>query len=129
PLGEGDTLVQEDLSVVLTGIRERGGSDLYQGHLADRFVEAARAAGAVIGADDLRNVAAIPRPSVLVRHDDIAVHFAPPPSIAGATEAQLFAMLAPRWQRARTDERPHLLAEAGMRAAADRGRWLAPDLS
>lgn len=128
-LAEGDVLTQNDLSAVLAAIRARGGNEFYQGHVADQFVAAAMAAGAAITAEDLRAAAATPRASVLVRQGDIAVHFAPPPAVAGLSEAQLFAMLAPRWRRAGADERPHLLAEADLRAAADRGRWLTADLS
>jgi gamma-glutamyltranspeptidase/glutathione hydrolase len=126
---EGDILTQEDLSSVLAAVRSRGGGDLYQGQTADQFVTAAMAVGAGITAEDLRAVAPTPRPTALVRHDEIAVHFAPPPSIAGVSEAQLFAMLAPRWRRTSVEERPHLLAEGDLRAASDRARWLAPDMS
>lgn len=129
PLAEGDMLVQNDLSAVLAAIRARGGNELYQGQVADQFVTAAMGSGAAITAEDLRAATATPRASVLVRYDDIAVHFAPPPAIAGVSEAQLFAMLAPRWRRTGAEERPHLLAEADLRAASDRARWLRQDLS
>jgi gamma-glutamyltranspeptidase / glutathione hydrolase len=128
-LGEGDQLVQNDLSTVLATIRARGTAEMYQGPTADQVASGAMAIGAGITAEDLRAVAATPRPSVLVRQGDIAVHFAPPPAIAGTSEAQLFAMLAPRWRRTSAEERPHLLAEADLRAASDRARWLTPDLS
>ena len=128
-LGEGDILSQHDLADVLAAIRARGGNEFYQGQVADQFVAGALASGAVITADDLRTIAATPRPSVLVRQGDIAVHFAPPPAIAGLSEAQIFAMLAPRWRRTSTEERPHLLAEADLRAIQDRARWLRPDLT
>jgi gamma-glutamyltranspeptidase/glutathione hydrolase len=129
PLAEGDILVQQDLATVLAAIRSRGAGDLYHGQAADRFVAAARAAGTGITAADMGAVAATPRASVLVRHDGIAVHFAPPPAIAGVSQGQLFAMLAPRWERSGTEERPHLLAEADRRAALDRSRWLTPELT
>ncbi|HEX2113576.1 MAG TPA: gamma-glutamyltransferase, partial [Alphaproteobacteria bacterium] len=129
PRAEGDQLVQHDLSTVLAAIRARGIAEFYQGPTADQIASGAMAIGAGITVEDLRAVAAIPRPSVLVRHNDVAVHFAPPPAIAGTSEAQLFAMLAPRWRRTSAEERPHLLAEADLRAAADRGRWAGADLS
>jgi gamma-glutamyltranspeptidase/glutathione hydrolase len=129
PLAEGDILVQPDLSTVLAAIRARGGNEFYQGQVADQFVAGALAMGAGITAEDLRTIAATPRASVLVRQGDIAVHFAPPPAIAGLSEGQLFAMLAPRWRRTNAEERPHLLAEADLRAIQDRTRWLRPDLT
>ena len=129
PLGEGDILTQSDLSSVLAAVRARGGNEFYQGQIADQFVAGALASGAGITAEDLRVVAVTPRPSVLVRRSDIAVHYAPPPAIAGLTQGQLYAMLAPRWRRASAEERPHLLAEADLRAIQDRARWLRPDLT
>ena len=129
PRAEGDLLIQEDLSTVLAAVRSRGAGDLFQGQAADQFVAAAMSVGAGITAEDLRSVAVTPRASLLVRHDDIAVHFAPPPAIAGVSQAQLFAMLAPRWRRTSAEERPHLLAEGDLRAAWDRSRWLAADMS
>ncbi len=129
PLAEGDMLVQNDLSAVLAALRARGGNEFYQGDIADRLVGAAMGVGAAITADDLRAASATPRASMLVRHDDVAVHFAPPPALAGVSGAQLFAMLAPRWRRTNAEERPHLLAEADLRSAADRGRWASAELS
>jgi gamma-glutamyltranspeptidase/glutathione hydrolase len=129
PLGEGETLTQTELANVLTALRVQGGADLYQGPLAARFAEAAAQAGARITVEDMRSVAATPKPSIIIRHDDVVLHFAPPPAVVGVVEAQLFAALAPRWRRAGADERAHLLAETELRVAQDRARWLAPDLS
>jgi len=47
--------------------------------------------------------------------------------VAGLLEAQLWNMAAPRWQRASAEERPHLFAQASLRAWIDRNRWLGPD--
>jgi gamma-glutamyltranspeptidase/glutathione hydrolase len=129
PLAEGDLLVQNDLSAVLAAVRGHGGNEFYQGQVADQFVSAAMGTGAAITADDLRAATATPRASLLVRYDDVAVHFAPPPAAAGVSDGQLFAMLAPRWRRTNAEERPHLLAEADLRAATDRARWLTQDSS
>ncbi len=129
PFAEGDTLSRPELANVLTALRVQGGIELYQGALAARFAEAATQAGAAITVEDMRAVAATPKASIIVRHDDLVVHFAPPPAVVGVVEAQLFAALAPRWRRASSDERAHLLAEAELRVAQDRARWLAQDLS
>ncbi len=53
-LGEGDHLVQFELSDLLSGIRIRGASDFYAGQGAGRLVEAARIAGHAIAPRDLR---------------------------------------------------------------------------
>lgn len=129
PLAEGDMLSQPELANILTALRVQGGAELYQGALAGRVAEAAALAGAAITVEDMHAVAATPKPSIIVRHDDLVVHFAPPPAVVGAVEAQLFAALAPRWRRTSADERAHLLAETELRVAQDRARWLAPDLS
>ena len=129
PLAEGDTLSQPELANFLTALRVHGGAELYQGALASRFAEAAALSGATITVEDMRAVAATPKPSIIVRHDDLVVHFAPPPAVVGIVEAELFAALAPRWRRTSADERAHLLAETELRVAQDRARWLAPDLS
>lgn len=129
PLGEGDMLRQDDLSAALAAIRLRGPAEFHGGQFGRGFVRAAAQVGAGITEDEIRNVLPAWRPTVLVRHDGLTVHFPPPPAVAGVMEAQLFAMLAPRWGRVSADERPHLFAEAGLRASWDRERWLAPDLS
>lgn len=129
PPAEGERLVQQDLADILSAMRARGGGEVYTGALADRIVAGANSVGGSLTAEDLRAVQAPRRPTVIVREGDLSVHFAPPPAVAGLYEAQMFAMAAQRWRRAGGDERLHLLAEASLRAAWDRTRWLAPDSS
>lgn len=129
PYREGELLVQREVSTLLSAIRSRGAGELYNGPLATRFAEASRARGAAITIEDMRAAGVAWRPAIFARHEDNVVVVPSPPAAAGLVEAQLWAMAAPRWRRAPAEERPHLFAQASLRAWVDRSRWLGPDLS
>ena len=120
PRGEGDVLVQGDLATVLAEIRARGPQSLLAHIPASQVVDAGGATGAGVAMDDRRSGAPVWRSSLTVRQDGVVAHFAPPPSAAGASQAQMFTTIAERWRRMPAAERPNLAAEAGLRAAADR---------
>jgi gamma-glutamyltranspeptidase/glutathione hydrolase len=131
PISEGATFVQPDLARVLSIIRTRGVPELYRGPLADELVAATRAAGGSLDAEDLQSYKPEWQRTVQIKSGSQTVHFAPPPAVAGLVEVQMFALLD---QRGRFDganpvDRLHVLAEAGLRAFADRARWMADDLS
>jgi gamma-glutamyltranspeptidase/glutathione hydrolase len=121
PRGEGDSLVQADLATVLAEIRARGPQGLLAYMPTSEVVDARGATGAGVTVDDPRSGAPAWQPSLTVRHDGVVVHFAPSPSAAGASQAQMFTMMAERWRRTPAAERPNLIAEAGLRAASNRG--------
>jgi gamma-glutamyltranspeptidase/glutathione hydrolase len=129
PYREGELLVQHDLSSLLSAIRSRGAGELYNGPVAQRFIDAAAAQGATITIEDMRGAVVAWRPAVPVRYDDIALIVPSPPAVAGLVEGQIWGAAAPRWRRASAEERPHLLAQASLRAWLDRSRWLAPDMT
>src|SRR5258708_5840733 len=129
PYTEGQTLVQRDLSTVLSAIRTRGVGEFYNGPLARLFVDAAATQGSAITLDDMRAAPFSWRPAVMVSSDNVLLFFPSPPAVAGILEAQIWSMAAPRWKRAAADERPHLFAQASVRAWLDRQRWLARDLN
>lgn len=129
PYREGDMLVQHDLSTLLSAVRSRGAGELYNGPQAQRFADSASAQGGVITIEDMRATHVAWRPSVFVRHDDIALIVATPPAVAGLVEGQIWGAAAPRWRRATPEERPHLFAQASLRAWLDRSRWLAADMT
>lgn len=129
PYREGELLIQQDLSTLLSAIRSRGAGELYNGPLAQRFVEAAASQGATITIEDMRGAVVSWRPALAVRHDDVSLMVASPPAVAGLVEGQIWGAAAPRWRRASPEERPHLLAQASLRAWLDRSRWLAPDMT
>jgi len=126
---EGEVLIQHDLSTLLSAIRSRGAGELYNGPTAQRFIEAAAAQGANFTVEDMRAAAVAWRPAVTVRHDDVALIVPSPPAVAGLVEAQIWGAAAPGWRRAAPEERPHLFAQASLRAWLDRARWLTPDMT
>jgi gamma-glutamyltranspeptidase/glutathione hydrolase len=97
--------------------------------LARRLVEGSAAAGVPISAAELERAVPQTRPAIVSRYDGFTLYFAPPPSIGGATAAQLWAMVSPRWRSAAADERPHLFADASLRQRFDRARWIDSDLN
>ncbi len=83
PIGQGGTLVQNDLGGTLAQLRTAGVGDLYQGALARRLEEASGIAGGGLSLADLR--AALPRtatPLVISAGND-SVAFLPPPADGG----------------------------------------------
>jgi gamma-glutamyltranspeptidase/glutathione hydrolase len=127
PYKEGDRLVQSDLSTMLSAIRSLGAGEFYAGPMAREFIRGAQAHGAAMTVDDLRATPFGWRPAVIVKSDDTSIYFPSPPAVAGVLEAQMWSMAAPRWKDASVNERPHLFAQAELRAWLDRQRWLAGD--
>lgn len=130
PVGEGANFVQSDLARVMAAIRTGGAPDFYRGVMARELAAAAKAAGGSLEVSDLEAYRVEWRPTVQVKFGFRVAHFAPPPAAAGGVEAQMFAMLddGGRFSGASAD-RLHALAETGMRAYADRGRWMREDYS
>lgn len=128
PYAEGQTLVQQDLSTLLSAIRSRGAGEFYNGIFGRQLVKAAQAQGATFTLEELRSTYFNWGPAARARYDDINLYFPASPNVAGVLEAQLWSMTAPRWERATAEERPHLFAQASLRAWLDRNRWLGPDL-
>ncbi len=93
PLATGATLTQPDLGATLAQLRTAGVGDLYQGQLANRFVQAAQTAGAGIDAAALRD--SLPKtalPLFLSAGRD-RVAFLPPPADGGLAAAAAFRAL------------------------------------
>lgn len=128
PVREGENLVQLDLAALLARVRARGPGEFYTGALARSFVDGVRTAGGWLTIDDLRAYRPRWRETVSMRFGSARLHTAPPPALGGITALQIWRMLAQgkRYRRASPDERPHLLAEAAMRAFTDRTAWLPP---
>jgi gamma-glutamyltranspeptidase/glutathione hydrolase len=131
PIAEGSTFVQTDLARVLSIIRTRGAVELYRGPLANELVAATLAAGGSLSSQDLLSFKPEWRPTVPLKIGSDVAHFAPPPAAAGLVEAQMMAMLDERgrFDGANGTDRLHALAEASLRAFADRARWMRDDLS
>ncbi len=128
-LREGELMTQVELASTIGRLRQAGPGDLYTGTMTRPFVEAVNAAGGTLSIEDMRDYKPIWRPTIQVPFQDKVAHFASPPAAAGAVAAEIWRMLTldDRYEDAPENERLHLLAEAALRAFADRGRWLQPD--
>lgn len=131
PVSEGDAIVQPNLARVLSTIRLSGATELYRGPLARELVAGVKAAGGSLELSDLDAYRAEWRQTVRVAYNSRIAHFAPPPAAAGTVEAQMFAMIEDRgnFGSASVADRMHILAETGLRAFADRARWMRDDYS
>ncbi len=129
PVGEGDLLVQADLSTLLGRLRARGAGDFYTGPFARQIVDAVNGAGGSLSVEDLRDYR--PRwskPIEIPFVQNLVFAFAPPPAAAGAVSAQMTGMLLENgFKGAKADAAKHLLAETARRAFAERARWMDPD--
>ena len=128
-LREGETMIQIELAAVLGRLRREGPGAFYGGTMTRNFIDAVAHAGGSLSAEDLRAYRPVWRDTVAVPFGDFTAHFASPPGAAGGLAAQMWGMLSDedRFDDADEGERPHLLAEAAMRAYADREQWLQPD--
>jgi len=123
---EGEKLQQFDLAATLSVLRARGVGSFYTGTFARNFVEAVNRAGGTLTPESLR--ASLPKWRDTVRVDighEVA-HFAPPPAAASSVAAVMMAMLEEdaSYDNSNTGERAQLISEVGLRAFADRERWL-----
>ncbi|MFP6744828.1 MAG: gamma-glutamyltransferase, partial [Alphaproteobacteria bacterium] len=127
PLGEGDMLVQLDLSTVISQLRTRGPGGFYSGTLARQLVDAVNAAGGSLTIDDMRGYKPVWGESLQIPLGDDVLHTMGPPLPGGVSLFQMWRMLTldDRYEDATPDERRHLMAEASMRAFADRSAWQA----
>jgi gamma-glutamyltranspeptidase/glutathione hydrolase len=122
---EGDFLRQPELAAVLSLIRVELPGKFYGGPLARKIAASAEEAGGSLDIEDLRDYKPVWRDTITLPLGDEVVHFAPPPATGGAVAAEMWAMLADddRYEDASVEERHHLVAEAALRAYADRARW------
>ena len=126
--GEGERLVQSELSGVLGGIRSQGAGYLYSGSFPARFAEAATAAGQPVTTTEMRDTVPTFRPAVTVPFGYNTAYFSGPPAADGLVAAQLWRMLSDQadYGDAAPQERAHLFAEAAMRSFAERADWMTP---
>ncbi len=125
----GDRIVQAELSGVLSGIRRQGAAYLYGGPFARRLAESSTAVGMPLSAEDVRRN--LPRvvDAVSVPAGKDVAFFAPPPATGGVVAAQMWRALTEieAFGETTAEDRPHLFAEAALRAFAERARWMDRD--
>ena len=123
----GDTLVQFELSDMLSGIRTRGATDFYRGGTARSIMEAAHEAGRAITPEELGSYAVAwsdPATFALERGllaSDLIVQVPGSTIDAGASALTALALLYDAGSVDRDAERHHLLAEVALRLAVARG--------
>lgn len=125
----GDRIVQDELSTVLSGIRQQGAAYLHSGPFARRLAEASTAVGMPLTAEDIREQVPRLAEAVEVPVGDYVAFFAPPRATGGVVAAQMWRMLSDvrSFVDANRDEQPHLFAEAALRAYAQRALWMQAD--
>jgi gamma-glutamyltranspeptidase/glutathione hydrolase len=121
------TFVQNDLAATLARIATYGARDFYEGDLAKKWLEASRAAGAVIGYRDLREYKPLWRAPIRIRVGKFDLYTVAPPSGGGLIMGEVMNILAGFDLANSGSQAPltiHLLAEAERRAWLDRNRYL-----
>jgi len=122
---EGDIVRQIELAATLGRLRLMGPGEFYTGRLASQIVAGTSAAGGSLSTDDLRSFAPEWHDTLTLPFGNHRIHFAPPPA-GGASAAQMWGILTQvrSLAGAAPAERAHLIAEAQIRAFADRTRWM-----
>ena len=125
-LGEGDTLVQTDLSKTLLRIERSGAAGFYSGETARLIADDMKANGGLITLQDLKNYNAVERKPLIGTYRGNTVIGMGPPSSGGIVTLEVLNMLE-RFDLAslgyNSAARYHLFAEAERRAFADRGLY------
>jgi len=124
-LGPGDTLLQRDLAGTLTSIARGGPRALYEGAVAEKIVDAVRAAGGFMTRDDLLRYAPIERAPVRGQYRGYDIVAMPPSSSGGVILLEMLNILEGYSDFAGDEARRlHLMVEAMKLAYADRAAFL-----
>jgi gamma-glutamyltranspeptidase/glutathione hydrolase len=127
PLREGDLLIQKDLAQTLTAIAEQGPRGFYQGPVAERLVNAIRAAGGIMTLDDLKAYEPTLRTPLHGTYRGYDIVSMPLPSSGGVVLLETLNILEgfpmPDLTQGSVPSL-HLLIEAMKRAYADRAHYL-----
>ncbi len=127
PFTHGETLIQSDLANVFEAIGRDGEQAFYQGPIAEKLVNAVRAAGGHMTLEDLRDYRAIEREPLRGTYRGYEIVSTPPPSSGGLHIIELLNILEgfPLADLgANSAASIHDLAEAMKLAYADRAEYL-----
>ena len=123
-----DKLPPVELTATLQRLAEHGPRDFYEGDLAKKLVEGARAAGGVIGYRDLSDYKAVWRAPLKLVYGEFEIYSVAPPTGGGLVIGETLNILADDNLRAsgfQTTKSLFLIAEAQRRAYIDRHRYVA----
>jgi gamma-glutamyltranspeptidase/glutathione hydrolase len=124
PLAEGDRFVQTDLAASLTTIARDGPRAFYDGPLAEKIVDAVRAANGLITLEDMKSYRVVERAPVRGKYRGYDIVSMPPPSSGGVLLIEMLNVLEGYTLRPREASSMHLIIETMKRAYADRATFL-----
>ncbi|HUJ16355.1 MAG TPA: gamma-glutamyltransferase family protein [Thermoanaerobaculia bacterium] len=113
-----------DLAATLDRIADKGAGDFYDGEIASRIVEGARAGGGILSLRDLREYKPVWRAPMKVTEREFDIYTLPPPSAAGLMISEELTILSGFDLKSGSAATMHLMAEAARRAAIDRDRYV-----
>jgi gamma-glutamyltranspeptidase/glutathione hydrolase len=116
-------LAKDDLAKTLQRIGEQGSHDFYDGDLANKLVEAVRAAGGTFSLRDLRDYKPVWRAPVRIVFRGADIYTVAPPAAGGLMLGSILKIITGLDMGKANSI--HLLAEAERRAAIDRDKFLA----
>ncbi len=123
---EGDVVVQNALSGLLSAIRQQGAGYLYGGPYARRLTEAAAEVGIEITLQGLADALPTVGPPLRMGFGGDTIYLAPPPATGGVLVGQIYGALSEVEDY--VDEaaagQAHLMAETSMRAFAGQAVWM-----
>jgi gamma-glutamyltranspeptidase/glutathione hydrolase len=122
------TLPPPELASTLQHLADKGARDFYEGELAKKLVEGAKASGGVIGYRDLADYKPVWRAPLKLLFGDYEIFTVPPPSGGGLVIGETLNILAKDDLRAsgfQTVNTIYLLLEAQRRAFIDRYHYVA----
>ncbi len=123
---EGNFVKQSELSALLSLIKSKGAGGLYQGPIAQQFVEAIKLAGGRLTYQDLREFKPKWGKTIEVPFvQNTTLHFPSSPRKLGIQIAQVMSMLTfnDLYEDGDREERAHLIAESLERSLSDSRRW------
>ena len=123
----GDHIGLDDLAATLEAIATQGAAGFYQGPVAQKIVDAVRAAGGRMTMDDLAHYRAVEREPVSGTYRGHTIVSMPPPSSGGAHIIEILNILEGyplREQGLNSAASLHEIAEAEKLAYADRAAFL-----
>jgi gamma-glutamyltranspeptidase/glutathione hydrolase len=126
-LREGDPLVQSDLAATLSAIAAQGPRGFYEGPVAEKLVNAIRAAGGIMTLDDLKSYQPVIRDPVRGSYRGYDIISMPQPSSGGVGLLETLNILEGFPLAEMKQGSPaslHVMIEAMKRAYADRARYL-----